>query len=518
MSLESLIPSVFKRNRNNGSTTLAPASSRQVQTTGVVTDQDVGNGLSLKYLVATVAVLNAEKIPLATRVRVHGQPARGARFVEIPINLDRERVNRKAMSAVMSPDMMKAIQAAAQVQAVIARQYLDTIVYQYQLPKDYWQYYSRSELKSPSGIGLGVGRKEVCFSLEEDTNVMVAGMTRSGKSVTIESIIFSVISGYTPEDVGLVLIDPARTFGTRKIGLTVNMLGEFTNEQHLLGPIAHTSEEIEAAIGFVYNIWKHRFENGIFDDRAIVLVIDELLHQNVLGEYVGGKYTHDDRLRMLAQLASQGLKNNIFVILGAQDPKISNTDALLLRSLARRYVGYVTDQTASQTLTGRADAQAHLLTEKGDFLEILPGRGTAGAAIVQSRFQVAEAKKLDFDNLVRGAAEGWSVVVPAVAKMEIIDSERLPDPKTLKAERRGGRPEVVIDAFTLALFFAYKGISINQAENKFGIKRRTMEKHLQFIADITEEVRRLRAGEPPRSPYYVHLIKSMQQQQEEVSS
>ena len=56
---------------------------------------------ALLYLDATLAVLQREGIPLARPV--HGKPARGARFIEIPINLDRRRCAKSSTAAPSAP-------------------------------------------------------------------------------------------------------------------------------------------------------------------------------------------------------------------------------------------------------------------------------------------------------------------------------------------------------------------------------------------------------------------------------
>ncbi|MEW5960868.1 MAG: hypothetical protein AB1801_24345 [Chloroflexota bacterium] len=93
---------------------------------------------ALLYLDATLAVLRREGIPLAQPV--HGQPARGARFIEIPINLDRHRVGPMAMRKIFNTGTVSAIQAAARVDSVNVWQVRDAIIYQYQLDKTLWKY------------------------------------------------------------------------------------------------------------------------------------------------------------------------------------------------------------------------------------------------------------------------------------------------------------------------------------------------------------------------------------------
>ena len=131
----------------------------------------------------------------------------------------------------------------------------DAIIYQYQLDQALWKYYRRADLPSPEGIGLGVGRSLVPFTLD-NKNTLVAGETRSGKSVTIESILFALIGSYPQGEIGLVIVDPNRTLGVRKDGLRAVEVGSFTNAVHLLRPIAASADQVEESINYVYLQWQ----------------------------------------------------------------------------------------------------------------------------------------------------------------------------------------------------------------------------------------------------------------------
>jgi hypothetical protein len=469
---------------------------------------------AVQYLDATLAVLNREGIPLATPV--HGPPARGARFIEIPINLDRRRVGPMAMRKVFNTGTLNAIQAAARVDVVNAWQVRDAIIYQYQLDRTLWRYYRRADLPSPQGIGLGVGRRLVQFSLD-DKNTLVAGETRSGKSVTIETMLFAIMASYEPiSEVGLVVIDPNQTLGIRKDGLKARAVGSFTNAAHLLRSLAYSHQEIHEAIDYVYAQWKHRMRNGIQGAPAIVLVIDELMSEAVIGDKEAGHYS-EEHLAKLSQIASQGIKHNIFLIVGAQDPKISNTSGMLMRNLALRYIGRVTDKIASKTLSGREGVNAHLLTGNGDFVEI---SDASAPTTSMARFQVAEPTGGDYERLERRP-----VTAEPVAPVEIIDppapngAERLVA-RALRHEREtqldasllvppepnpGGNRQVEVDMRTLAIYFYEKRLSIAQADERYGIKRRVHEAHRDAARVLIEEIKWLKAGQPSRSPYYLKL-------------
>ncbi len=454
----------------------------------------------IQYLEATLAVLSREAVPLGTPV--HGPPARGARFIEIPINLSRTQVGSLTMHRALKGTLLKAIQVAARVDSVNAWQTKDAIIYQYQLDRGLWKNYKRADLPSPDGIGLGVGRHLVQFRLG-DKNTLVAGETRSGKSVTIESIIFALMSSYGCDEAGLVIIDPNQTLGTRKEGLKAVEVGAFTNAVHLLQPIAYSRRQAQQAIDYVYAEWKHRMSNGILDAPGIVLIVDELMSEAVIGDKESNNH-NQQVLAKLSQLASQGIKNNIFLVLGAQDPKIGNTSGLLMRNLTLRYIGHVTDVDASRVLAGRGGVNAHLLTDSGDFVEI------AGSSL--TRFQVAEPTGQDFERLDR-----QPVVAAPVGQVDIINVPE-PQPKADGGEDEpefdvsllippepdpGGNSKIQVDMRTLAVYFYEQKLSIAQAEQKYGIKRRVHEHHRKAALELVGEIKWLRSGNSSRSPYYL---------------
>jgi len=398
------------------------------------------------------------------------------------------------------------------VEQVNGWQVRNAIVYQYQLERSLWKSYKRSDLPSPQGIGIGSGRKLVEFTLT-GKNVLIGGETRSGKSVAQEAILFALIAQYRPTDIGLVIIDPNRTLGVRKDGLKARRIGSFTNAAHLLRPVACTPQAIEEAINFVYHQWRdHRMPNGTRseDAPAIVLVIDEMMNEAVIGDKESDNF-NQAHLTKISQLASQGIKNNIFVVAGAQDPKIGNTSGMLMRSLSLRYVGKVTDYNASRTLAGRDGVNAHLLTEAGDFVAV------EGQTL--TRFQVAEPTGQDFERLERRP-----VAAQPVGPVELLDSNRLPangteepgpepngddqvifDPALLTAPEPdpGGNRGVALDMRTLAIYFYEKSLSIAQANEKYGIKRRVHELHRNEALTLVDEIKWLQAGHPSRSPYYL---------------
>lgn len=442
--------------------------------------------LALSYVEATLTVLQREAIPLAAPV--HGRPARGARFIQIPIHLDRRRVGPLSMRKVLADSTLKAIQAAARVDGVLAWQERDRIVFQYQLDRSLWQFYHRADLPAPDGIGLAAGRQLVRFSLEQASHTLVAGMTRSGKSVAVESILFALMAAYPRDRLGLVVVDTNRTLGTRKSGLSVTEIGQLTNAAHLLRPVAVTAEAAASAIDFVYRLLLERKAASSQGERGVVLVIDELMDQAVVGDRDSGAY-HESHLAKLSQIASLGLKFNLFLVLGAQDPKIGNLSGLLLRNIGRRLVGRVADSIASRVLAGREGIGCHRLTDQGDFVQV------AGETV--ERFQVAEPTRADYDRLERAPTEPVEEVEPA--ELQELDDSLLAPPEP----DRGGNVEIPVDPYTLALYFHDRQLSIAQAREHYHLSRTVHTRHRDFARELAAEIRRLAEGHSSRSPHYL---------------
>ncbi len=333
---------------------------------------------------AILAVLHQEGIPLAAPAS--GRRAQGARFVEVSIHLDQRRAGSMTARKAANSNTLSAIQAAARVEGLYARPVENTVVYQYQLDEAMWSCHKRADLLSPDGIGLGVERTPVTFALDKKS-ALIAGDTLSGKSVTIESILFALMGNYNPDEMGLVIIDPNMSLGNRIEG---KRAGSFTNVAHLLRPVAYSRRQVAEAIDSVYGEWKHRVRNTIQGTQTTVLVIDDLMSEAVIGNEDA---CSQEYLTKLSQLASWGVANNIFLLIGTQYPKVDSVLDFLVGNLDLCFIGHVADSNASRALAGRDGVNAHLLTGSGDFIQVFDG--------TMVRFQVAEPTQDDFNRLER---------------------------------------------------------------------------------------------------------------------
>lgn len=94
------------------------------------------------------------------------------------------------------------------------------------------------ENSEKSGVSVALGKdlqgKAIQADILKMQHVLIGGTTGSGKSVAITTMIASLIQGYTPEQVKLVLVDPKKV-----------ELDAFRNVPHLLRPIVTDPNEAE---------------------------------------------------------------------------------------------------------------------------------------------------------------------------------------------------------------------------------------------------------------------------------
>lgn len=324
----------------------------------------------------------------------------------------------------------------------------DLICFQFELASGYWQTYTRSDV---TGLGVGLGEKarQVDFSFDDAPHTLVAGETKCGKSVAVASILVGLCETYTPDELRLVVIDPDRDY---------DML---TNVANLALPIANERAEIDNALAWVSQELTRRKGQNIKDAERLLVVIDEA--ETTLGD--------EQRLAMAQAIARGGRKFNVNLLIATQKPK-QTTLPDLINQLGNRFIGKTDNAQTSALLTGHAGLQTHKLTRGGDFLHI---NGSI------QRFQVAMATRQDFERLER-AEVTWR------------SAEFVPEDVPLPARDEGGRPATEIEPRKVAWYVHYgpDNISINQAEEYLGLKRRGHDRHKNFALELMDELERLR--------------------------
>ena len=388
-------------------------------------------------LYARILVLLYQQKGIAGRIE---QVSRGARHMSFGIRL--QDPTRLSIALSLGDN----IALASKTEMVLAHRMAGRVQYQYQLPSIYWETYTRQDVTG-LGIGLGERRRQIDIRFDDAPHTLVAGTTGSGKSVTIQSALLALVNTYTPDDLGLIIADPHDDHS------------RLDNCAHLVAPIATNEDEIDVVLTYAHEIFLHRRQNKIKDDKRIVIVIDE-------GDELMA--ANSNRLAILRNLVN-GRKFNVNVIFGSLKPLHRNIPGILDK-LQNRYIGVVSDAGMSAQLTGRAGMEAHKLTGKGDFLHII------GATA--DRFQVVNVTDSDFASLDR-----IEVQQPTVNGYPVNDIE--PDP-----EPTPGRPRAEIEPDILADYLAHgnNSLSVRKAQ-QLGYGRTIHGIHKAFTMKLLHALR-----------------------------
>ena len=229
--------------------------------------------------------------------------------------------------------------------------------------------------KLPLALGVDIAGQAVVVDLAKMPHLLVAGTTGSGKSVSINTMICSMLMTYSPKDLRLIMVDPKM--------LELSMYDDIP---HLLVPVVTSPHKAAKALAWAVYEMERRYHlmseakvrnlegyNKAADSSKdgeierlpyIVIVIDELADLMM----VAGKEVEQAICRIAQKARAAGLH----LILATQRPSVDVITGLIKANLPSRLSFQVSSKIDSRTILDQMGAEQ--LLGQGDSLFVSGGR------------------------------------------------------------------------------------------------------------------------------------------------
>ncbi len=205
-------------------------------------------------------------------------------------------------------------------------------------------------------IGRNIENEVLCGDLVKMKHILVAGATGSGKSIFLNSLILSLITKYSPEDLRLILIDPKQVEFNIYNNLPHLMINEIID-----GDVPRVINVLNWAINEMerrYTLFKEKSQNDdayikdleSFNDFVtkeeklpkIVIVIDELCDLMSMAQK-----EIESRIQRLAQKSRAA---GLHLVVATQHPSAEVVTGILKANLPTRFCFKVVEDTYSRII------------------------------------------------------------------------------------------------------------------------------------------------------------------------
>jgi S-DNA-T family DNA segregation ATPase FtsK/SpoIIIE len=222
-------------------------------------------------------------------------------------------------------------------------------------------------------LGKSIAGEPLVAELTRMPHLLVAGSTGSGKSVSLNTMICSILFKATPLNVRFLMID-----------LKMLELSFYDGIPHLLLPVVTNAKNAKTALRWMIDEMERRYQvmaaKGVrnidrYNQKAakdeeetlpyIVVVIDELADLMMVSSREVEEY--------IARLAQMARASGIHLILATQRPSVDVLTGIIKANFAARISFQVSSKVDSRTILDTNGAES--LLGSGDMLFLSPGMG-----------------------------------------------------------------------------------------------------------------------------------------------
>lgn len=265
--------------------------------------------------------------------------------------------------------------------------------------------YKDSKSLLPLAFGRDVAGLPVVVGLEKMPHALIAGATGTGKSVSLNSVILSLLYKHSPDVLKLILVDPKRV-----------ELSLYNGIPHLITPVIVDTKKVLNALKWAVREMEQRYQKLAecgardifsFNEKQtssgkdilpfIVIIIDELA--DLMAQH--GK----DVEGAIVRLAQMARAVGIHLIVSTQRPSVEVITGLIKANITTRVALQVASQIDSRTILDTSGAEK--LLGKGDML-LQSGDMGAKMRRIQCAF-VTEQEVHDVVLFIKNQARGLDI-------------------------------------------------------------------------------------------------------------
>ncbi len=214
----------------------------------------------------------------------------------------------------------------------------------------------------PVALGEDTAGGPIVSDLTDLPHLLIAGATGSGKSVSINSIVASLLLTNRPDKLRMLMVDPKRV-----------ELTPFNGIPHLVAPVIVDTDQVLVVLKAIQNEMLRRYKlmeaSGVrniegYNKKSkdhmpfLVIIIDELADMMMVAAY--------EAEQGLVRLAQLGRATGIHLILSTQRPSVNVVTGLLKANIPARIAFAVASQVDSRVILDSVGAEK--LLGQGDML------------------------------------------------------------------------------------------------------------------------------------------------------